>query len=442
MKFFIKFFSIVLLLASITLLIFVFYRSEIYYLGEKHDFYFKYYVLSSGLIIISIILIFIKDKFKILLSCFLSLFIFSLYLVEIFLLLDSREFRIWKSGIEYDKRSEIQYYSDTKKKDKNVKMITPPVTFLQKKNLSIFPLSGISKKKTILCNEHGYNATYESDRYGFNNPDSEWNKNSIDFLLIGDSFTQGACVYRPHSIAGLLRKMNKTSGVITLGYMANGPLIEYATLREYIPVTKPKNVIWFYYENDLLDLKFELKNKILLKYLNQTEFTQNLINKQNQINRLAQSQLDYFENEYKNSVKNDNNYSIQKFIKLNKLRIFIKSLSNEEMVRKISPEFKKIIELAYNDIKKNNGNLYFVYIPEYKRYKKGLQNDYNFNDYEKVIKHIESLNIPIIDLNKELFSKNKDPLSFFPFRKRAAGFSPAVNSMITDIIYKKINQNN
>ena len=55
--------------------------------------------------------------------------------------------------------------------------------------------------------------------------------------------------------------------------------------------------------------------------------------------------------------------------------------------------------------------------------KKGLQNDYNFNDYEKVIKHIESLNIPIIDLNKELFSKNKDPLSFFPFRKRAAGFS-------------------
>ena len=76
MKFFIKFFSIVLLLASITLLIFVFYRSEIYYLGEKHDFYFKYYVLSSGLIIISIILIFIKDKFKILLSCFLKSFYF------------------------------------------------------------------------------------------------------------------------------------------------------------------------------------------------------------------------------------------------------------------------------------------------------------------------------------------------------------------------------
>ena len=442
MKLFSKIFSILFLLGSIILLAFVFYRSEIFHSSEKHAFYLKYYIFSASLLVIAIVLLFAKEKLKILLSILVSFFIFSLYIIETFLFIDSREFRIWKSGIEYDTRSEIEYYTVLKEKNKEIKMIVAPISFLQKKELPILPLSGISKKETILCNEHGYNAIYESDRFGFNNPDFEWDKKTLDFLLVGDSFTHGACVNRADSIAGILRNLNKNSGVITLGYMANGPLIEYASLREYMPLTKPKNVIWLYYENDLWDLKFELKNKILLKYLNEIGFSQNLSKKQNQINSLVQSQLDIFEDEFRKSIKNNTNYSTKKFVKLHKLRTFIKSMFNEEMIRQISPEFKKIIKLAYNEVKRNNSNFYFVYIPEYKRYKSNLENDNDFNDYYKVINYVKSLNIPIIDLNEELFKKNKDSLSLFPFRKRAAGFSPEVNILITDIIYKYIIQNN
>ena len=48
----------------------------------------------------------------------------------------------------------------------------------------------------------------------------------------------------------------------------NGPLIEYATLREYFPAKKVKRVLWMYSSvNDLEDLAGELKNEILLNYL-------------------------------------------------------------------------------------------------------------------------------------------------------------------------------
>ena len=58
----------------------------------------------------------------------------------------------------------------------------------------LIPLSGISNIKTIDCNENGYFSFYNSDRYGFNNNDSVWDEKTIEYLLIGDSFTQGACV--------------------------------------------------------------------------------------------------------------------------------------------------------------------------------------------------------------------------------------------------------
>ena len=87
-----------------------------------------------------------------------------------------------------------------------------------------------------------------------------------------DSFTHGACVNRPDDIASVLRKLtNKT--VLNLGYGGNGPLLQYAGLREYLN-KNVKNVLWFYYEgNDLDDLKnVGLKSKILRSYLENLNF--------------------------------------------------------------------------------------------------------------------------------------------------------------------------
>ena len=151
-------------------------------------------------------------------------------------------------------------------------------------------MGGISNSKVIHCNENGYYSIYQSDRHGFNNPNTEWDKKEIEYLLVGDSFTHGECVNRPNDIGSVLRSLSNKS-VLNLGQSGNGPLIEYATLREYLN-TNVKKVLWVYYEgNDLDGLKYEKENNILVNYLNDLNFTQNLKFKQNEINNLAMTTI-------------------------------------------------------------------------------------------------------------------------------------------------------
>jgi len=85
----------------------------------------------------------------------------------------------------------IEIYQDLKKINNKIAVAVAPENYL---NLSkpIFPLSGISNSETIYCDENGYYSIYQSDRYGFNNPDENWDKKEIEYLLVGDSFVHGA----------------------------------------------------------------------------------------------------------------------------------------------------------------------------------------------------------------------------------------------------------
>ena len=92
---------------------------------------------------------------------------------------------------------------------------------------------------------------YKSDRYGFNNPDSEWDNKEIEYLLVGDSFTRGACVNRPNDMSSFLRNLSNKS-VLNLGQGGTGPLIQYGILREYLN-TNIKKVI----RNNIYNLEFQ-----------------------------------------------------------------------------------------------------------------------------------------------------------------------------------------
>ena len=111
------------------------------------------------------------------------------------------------NGLKKDIAEIIKNYF--KKENSNIVTIIYPWHFMNDHNLSYFPLSGLSNRKTIHCNENGYYSIYQSDRYGFNNPDSEWDQQEIEYLLIGDSMTHGACVNRPNDIGSVLRKLSK-----------------------------------------------------------------------------------------------------------------------------------------------------------------------------------------------------------------------------------------
>jgi len=351
---------------------------------------------------------------------FLSV-IFSLYFFESFLLIKekvelSQKIKSFKNntGKDFDKRTKLEIYEDLKQKDKNITISFNAWSkmFLNKKD--IFPLSGLSNKKSIHCNENGYYSIYSSDRYGFNNPNEEWDKKNLDYLIVGDSFVHGACVNRPNDISSVLRSLSGNSA-LNLGISGNGPLTEYATLREYI---KPniKKIIWIYYEGyDLQDLIFERNNFILKKYLKDKKFSQDLKKnnkkKDEVVERITNIELARISEKYKDDKRLK--YKILKFIRLDKTKnsINFENTYSPSIDDSVFKDFEKILKQS-KDLSINNGSkFYFVYLPEYYRYTK----KYNEDNYEKILEITNKLNISTIDLKKELFDKEESPSKLFPF---------------------------
>ena len=159
--------------------------------------------------------------------------------------------------------------------------------------------------------------------------------------MVGDSFTHGACVNRPEDIGSVLRILSGKS-VLNLGYSANGPLIEYATLKEYL-LPKVKKVLWVYYEgNDFKDLKNELKNKILKNYLTDNNFKQNLILKQSEIDKLVDSKI---------KISVDPKHKIKKYILLSKTRSLLIKNFNSKIKKNLKDQkkrYQKVLRIFLN----------------------------------------------------------------------------------------------
>ena len=422
-----KIFSPSFLTISFLLLIYTFYKSEFYWDGNKRDYYLSYYLISFILIFLSIITFFINYKLKEYLIIIVISTVIALYSFEAYLILkktNSKEQlskknqikeqiikdQIYenKTGKKFDKRTKLEILNDLKETDNKIQVTVSPYNYINKIK-PVFPLSAISNSKTIFCNENGYYAIYQSDRYGFNNPDDNWDADEIEYLLVGDSFVHGACVNTPNDIGSVLRNLSKKS-VLNLGYSGNGPLIEFATLREYMS-SNVKKVLWFYFEdNDLSGLHNEMSDKILMKYYDDATFTQNLKFKQKEIDQLS---VNFINREKNTNEINDDNRILKikliNFIKITNLRVLI------HPPPQLAPKFKEILKLAKELVNKNNSKLYFIYLPGYARY----NTNYDNKNYNLVKKIVNQLDIPFVDIPKEVFEKEKNPLNLFPFKMNA-----------------------
>jgi hypothetical protein len=419
-----KVFNFFLFFISLILLIYTFYQSEIVWFGSKRNFYYVFYFLSLSILIFSIIFNFIKENIKdYIIIIFISFFV-SVYSFEIFITfknpVDTHEKKIntkyaskykERTGKDWDFRSKNEIYNDLKKNE-NLAIIVHPASYIRD-NHSIFPLSGISNIKTIFCNENGYYAQYLSDRYGFNNPDEEWNKEKIEYLMVGDSFTHGACVNRPFDIASVLRKLSSKS-VLNLGYVGNGPLVQLATLKEYLD-SRVNIILWMYFEgNDLSDLSWEMSSNLLLNYYNNENFTQKLKEKQNLINEVADKKI---MRGYTEKIKTEKNFEYIKFIKL----INTRNILHKLLPKKFQPdqqslpinEFIKILQIVKNKTEQNNSKLFFVYLPENRRY----MGNYQYDNYDLIKKKVNEINIPFIDIHEEVLLKEPNPLKLFSFEE-------------------------
>lgn len=346
-------------------------------------------------------------------------FFFSIYCFEIFLTYqqhsmdNEREIKQNEATIHktFDRRKRIEVFNELRKSDKDI-TITTHAGFL---NDNFYSLSGPINSNTIFCNESGAYTFYKSDRYGFNNPDNEWDENEIEYLLIGDSYTHGACVNRPYDIASVIRKLSGKS-VINLGYEGNGPLKEYVTLREYLPRNSNK-IIWIAHEYDLYNLKNNLNDNILNKYLDDPNFSQEL-KKKNKILSLAikkkidnlfiEKNLSESSNIKKNIVRyKENTFS---FIKLLKSRRVLINNHNSPLKEDIFDEFKNIVKLIKKKADKYYMELYFVLLPDYSRY---TENYYNAKNFDRIKNIVQNEKINFIDIDDQLMKFEKNPKDLY-----------------------------
>ena len=433
MNFFFKFLISTLFL----ILIYVFYRSEIYWDGSKRTYYFIYFIGILLAIFFSIICTYLNVKIqKYIIIIFIST-VFSFYSFEGLLTYKNPKYQNHKKiNLNIVTQSRHEVFEDLKKINLNIAVATPPCIFLKLDKLNFLNLGGISKAKTIYCNESGYYSIYQSDRYGFNNPDKEWDGKEIEYLLVGDSFTHGACVNRPHDVASVLRKYSKKN-VLNLGYSGNGPLIEYATLREYL-TPNVKNVLWLYYEgNDLSELKSELENKILNKYLTNQKFKQDLKFRQNQIDKVltdfVEREMEIERERERERERDIHNAKIVRFIKLKNIR---DSFTTYSPPSPPPPELKIVLKLANELVESYNQKLYFIYLPSFERYAQLLKIDFK----QEVKNIVIDLGIEFIDIDEEVFKKEKNPLKLFPFEKNGH-YTVEGYKKIALKIYEKNRQN-
>jgi len=402
---------------SLFLLLYTFYQAQIVHEAKQLKYYLKYYILFSSSLIMWIYVTTIKTDSRIVFLMTGSLLIITLYTFEIikFYNISINNLLTEKKKIIVVKNEKLVLLEKLRETNKDTYPSIIPNIFLDKNEIEIYPLSGISNVKTIFCKEGPEYAIYQSDRYGFNNPDNQWS-NNLDYVLIGDSFAQGACVKEGQDIASHLRKLTNKN-ILTLGMAGNGPLTELASLKEYISDKKVKNIFWIYFErNDLKDLKKEKKNKILVKYLKKN-FSQNLNKKQNKIDSLVKEVI--FDQEKKLKINNFEEKIYKKLVFQKIIRLQIvrdKTAFDRGLNFGVDPLFEEIILKAKRFAEVKNSKFYFIYLPDKQSFTKNNVNKKNFLNKQEVLEIIKRNNIDTIDINSTLFLKEKDPFALFAHR--------------------------
>ncbi len=446
----------------ISILLYILYRSEIIHKGDLRNYYYPLFFLSGIFLFLHFSYLFCNNEIKKKVSLVFFSVIFIFYLLEIFLIYnlsinstvidleEKKKIFEKETSLKFDDRDKVEIYLDMKDEQEDVILEINPVNHINQSD-NFLPLSSISNKLTIDCNENGYYNIYQSDRYGFNNDDRIWDLDTIDVVVIGDSFVQGACVFRENNIANNIKKAalkDKHINVLNLGQGGNGPLLEYATFIEYFPNDKKTKVLlWFIYENDLVNLKTEIKDQFLLKYL-LDDFKQNLLTRQNDVDNYLNKKFQFIlkekikQNALLKYNKKEKENLLFNFIKLKNLRFTIIRIKDEINNKKnsninieIYENFKSILKKVENKLQKNKTKLVVVYLPSFQRYEKKYKGDlYN---YEKLIKVINDNNFNLIDLKKDMFDNLEDPKEMFPF-KSGGHYNVSGYEEVSKFVYDKI----
>ena len=308
------------------------------------------------------------------------------------------------------------------------------------------PLGGVSDVTTVFCNENGYMVTYPSDEHGFNNQKGIFRHGSVDVALVGDSFTEGACVWPSENLASILTRNGYRT--INLGRQASGPLVELAITIEYVPVIRPKVLVWMYYE-DLAELEEESEQPMLMRYLNDEEFSQDLIHRQEEIDDYLIAEIEKKETQVRADL--DMRYkatvAASKLFKLYHLRkafglVRLAPTTDFSCPNSTDKRYDRLISVlkrAKKVVNEWDGTLVFVNLPSWSRLLNQDREDAQrcTEEYQEFGERLASIGIYYYDALQFFANANNNPEAYFAL-SRPNHYSPVgyrlLGSAIADIL--------
>ena len=333
----------------------------------------------------------------------LVLLYFFLYILELFINFNNNKI--------FQKTRLYYLNKDSKNLDEKIYLNFGAYKLVDK-TVDILPLSGYENAKILLCLDENNNPVYfNSDKNGFNNKDTDQN----NILLIGDSYVQGMCVNNNYNFNEQFKKYNLNTS--SLGVAGNGPLLEFATFKEYKLDLNLKSIVLFITpDNDFYDLSNEKNNKILKNYLNDDNFKQNLSTEQ--IRKRKIEILDGYFGNKTNRIWNDfftvYHFNLKQVGNLIEDLFKRKNLSNDEYLylqsQEIDELFIKILDRFIEETKKDNINFYVIFnsvTPDILYPKTLGQKKFNKLVNDKVIlikSHLKKQNINFFDFNNYLIT--------------------------------------
>jgi len=321
-----------------------------------------------------------------------------------------------QTGQPYDRRTRAEVIRDMWQQGKSAYPNNPDL-FLSPPTedfTGIWPLANRSGVSVVVCNETGRYYIPTTDRYGLTNPDSIHDLPSRDIALVGDSFAQGGCV--EDNTATQLRKT--FPGTTSLGLVGAGPGLQYALLKEYLDVIGPKYVFWLYFENDLSDLVDELKQPVFRKYIEDPNYSQNLVGRQQEVDQVLDTFMEGFERKASATSLTWRPWRPTDIFLLRRTRQqFAMNLTGPRLqgndidtISTALPTFESLLVRTKEIVRNRGGELVFIYLPSSVHFISGGRSerlDYKLRD--DVIKIVDRQQIPMIDM-KAAFDKNDAPL--------------------------------
>ena len=410
----IKFFTIAMICIGI-----------LFYFNEKIQFSnYRTVLFVIAPILLGIFLLLVNFNTKIIIFNTIIIFGFFSFFLEVFFLLEKNNNQNNFNQVVLDSNKNIPQLCGT--------------FFINTKKLNLYPLGGISNIPVKLKNKFTKKETIENtDNFGFKNS-NKWSIDSdIDFVFIGDSFTYGADVAHKEGFFDYFTSSYPNS--INFGCGGTGPIIQKAIFSEYVKNLKPNYVIWnLNLGNDInSDLPREY-NSFYKNYLD-NDFSQNLISRQSDINKLHMNFWSKFvdlrnieKKKYKENNLSTNNNSINfiDILKLNSLRNFL------GLKFSFSPSTFETLKLILYQVKKEtnewNGKLIINIIPSDQKYI-SLFHQLDYNSYNsKIINFVKENDFNYIDLSNYI---NKDNY----YKYFDGHFTILGNKLVSEIILDKVN---